>query len=247
MERVGLRQMFCLKTEPLFRLVLQACIEHDKGASILSFEPWMIIERTCEGVGHGVVSVRRKILKGEKSKHIDRWTLDFNALKHHSRDRVRNQPEIALHYLRANYPPDVVEQIADRLADHERGRLLVLCLSCEPFVAEDKLQVRPRGELESRTRVCDYDVDPVVVTSSGPHERWQDHTVDEQLRGHGAAVPSSAYVLGRSLHEFAPAVAALTDYEEMVACALGKREVLRISLYVEICSCVSGMRRLIDM
>ena len=167
MERVGFRQMFCLKAEPLFRLVLQACIEHDKGASILSFEPWMIIERTCEGVGHGVVSVRCKILKGEKSKNIDRWTLDFNALKHHSRDRVRNQPEIALHYLRANYPPDVVEQIADRLADHERGRLLVLCLSCEPFVAEDKLQVRSRGELESRTRLCDYDVDPVVVTRTG--------------------------------------------------------------------------------
>ena len=180
-----------------------------------------------EGVVHAVVSVRCKVIKGENANHIDRWTLVFNLLKHHSRDPVRKQPEIALRYLQANYPLDVAKQIADRLADHERGRLLVLCLSCEPFVVEDKLQVRARSDLESRTRLCDYDVDPVLATSDAVHERWQDHTVDEQLRGHGRAVPSSAYVLGRSLHEFAPAVAALTDCEEMVPCALAKRDILR--------------------
>ena len=168
---------------------------------------------------------RCKVIKGENAKHIDRWTLAFNALKHHARDSVRNQPEIALRYLQANYPPDVVQGILDRVADHERGRQIVLCLSCEPFVTDDVLQVRARGDLESRTRLCDYDVDPVVVTSDRVHERWQDHSVDEQLRLHGD-VASSAFVLGRSLHEFAPAVAALTDCEEMVACVMFESQMM---------------------
>ena len=177
------------------------------------------------------VLVRCKIIKGDNTKHIDRWTLDFSSLKHRARDPAcRWQPEIALRYLRANYPADVVERIVNRSADHERGRLLVLCLSCEPFVKDDKLQVSARGEHESRTRLCDYSVDPVSVSEDQVRERWQDHTVDfEQLQGSGD-LPSSGYVLGRSLHDFAPAVAALTDCEEMVAYELFGETRLRCCL-----------------
>ena len=163
-----------------------------------------------------MVSVGCKILKGDTAKHIDRWTLVFDVLQHQARDPACLwQPEIALRYLRSNYPSDVAEQILNRLADPERGRLVVLCLSCEPFVGDGKLQVSARGQHSSRARVCDYAVDPVVVSADGVHERWQDHTLDEHVRATGD-VPPSGYVLGRSVHEFAPAVAALTDCEEMV-------------------------------
>ena len=46
-------------------------------------------------------------------------------------------------------------------------------------------------------------------------ERLQDHTAGAQEQGSDHAW-QSGYVLGLSVHEFAPAVAALTDCEELV-------------------------------
>ena len=65
-------------------------------------------------------------------------------------------------------------------------------------------------------RLCDYLVDPIYSTASteGPdvaHERFE-----------GISSPSSAsdagisHVIGLSIEQFAPAVAALSDHEEMV-------------------------------
>ena len=109
-----------------------------------------------------------------------------------------------------------MEEILAQLADPERGRQIVLCKSCEPFISNGKLQVTVNDSSPSQTRLCDYAVDPVVaVSADNARERWQDHTgsfEDSEL----ADVPASAYVLGRSVHQFAPAIAALNDGEEMV-------------------------------
>jgi hypothetical protein len=143
--------------------------------------------------------------------------LDFDVLKHQSRDPAcRWQPEIASRFLSSNYPPDVVEQILNGHADPDRRRFVVLCLSCEPFVRDGKLHVSAHGENSSRARLCDYAVDPVVASPHAVRERWQDHTADAEEQGSDHA-RQSGYVLGRSVHEFAPAVAALTDSEELVA------------------------------
>ena len=75
------------------------------------------------------------------------------------------------------------------------------------------------------TRLCDFCVDPVTVQSAlegqalpvdyGQYERCHDHNLD------GDQVPAltadpKAYVLGLSIEEFAGAVAALSDSEELV-------------------------------
>ena len=158
-----------------------------------------------------------KVLKSENRIPIDRWTLDFDLLKHKARDpESRCQPEIALRFLSSNYPADTVEQILNRLADPDRGRLVVLCLSCEPFVRDGNLHVSAHDQNSPRARLCDYAVDPVTASSDGVRERWQEHAADagEQVARN---MPQSGYVLGRSVHEFAPAVGALSDGEEMVA------------------------------
>ena len=140
--------------------------------------------------------------------------------KHLERDSDRLWlPQIASSYLRANYPAEVMEEILAQLADPERGRQIVLCKSCEPFIRNGKLQVTPNVSSDHdsfETRLCDYAVDPVVaVSADNARERWQDHAgsfEDSEL----ADVPASGYVLGRSVHQFAPAIAALNDGEEMV-------------------------------
>ena len=143
--------------------------------------------------------------------------LDFDVLKHQLRDPAcRWQPKIACRFLSSNYPPDVVEQILNGHADPDRRRLVVLRLSCEPFVRDGKLHVSAHGENSSRARLCDYAVDPVVASPHAVRERWRDHTADAEEQGSDHA-RQSGYVLGRSVHEFAPAVAALTDSEELVA------------------------------
>ena len=143
--------------------------------------------------------------------------LDFDVLKHQSRDPAcRCQPLIALRFLSSNYPPDVVEQILNGHADPDRGRLVVLCLNCEPFIRDGKLHVSAHGENSSRARLCDYVVDPVVASPHAVLERWLDHTADAEEQGSDHA-RQSGYVLGRSVHEFAPAVEALTDCEELGA------------------------------
>ena len=160
--------------------------------------------------------MERRILKGYPSKHIDRWQLEFDADKHRECDSARPwQPEIAMRYLRSTYPGDVMEEILDQLADPDRDRQIVLCKSCEPFVRDGKLQVSIDQSSPSQTRLCDYAVDPVVVATDNVRERWQDHTGSME-DGEFAVPPRSGYVLGRSVHQFAPAIAVLNDGEEMV-------------------------------
>ena len=160
--------------------------------------------------------MERRILKGQNAKHIDRWQLEFHVEKHREGDPLRPWlPEIAMRYLRSIYPDEVIEKIVAQLAEPERGRQIVLCKSCEPFFRNGKLQVSEHDSRPSQTRLCDYVVDPVLVASGNVYERWQDHTGNME-DGEFADSPSSDYVLGRSVHEFAPAVAALNDGEEMV-------------------------------
>ena len=95
------------------------------------------------------------------------------------------------------------------MADADRKRYVVLCRSCEPYVEDGVLQ-NPE-----RTRLCDYAVDPVEVCGERVRERWQDHTADVRDEAAGAP-PQREYILGRSIQDFASAVAALNDGEEMV-------------------------------
>ena len=170
-------------------------------------------------------SMECRTLKSQSAKHIDRWQLEFDVDKHLERDSARSWlPEIALLYLRSNFPAKVVEEILAQVAVPERGRQIVLCKSCEPFISNGKLQVTPNVSSDHdsfETRLCDYAVDPVVaVSADNARERWQDHAgsfEDSEL----ADVPASGYVLGRSVHQFAPAIAALNDGEEMVTTCHG--------------------------
>ena len=165
---------------------------------------------------HDRASAERRILKREPTKHIDRWQLEFDVEKHLECDPALPWlPAIVLRYMSSNYPADVVEEILSQLVDADRGRSAVLCRSCEPFLRNGKLQVSENEQSQSRTRLCDYAVDPVVATPHKVWQRWQDHTGSME-DGEFANAPSSWYVLGRSVHQFAPAVAALTDEEEMV-------------------------------
>ena len=150
----------------------------------------------------------RKIVKSQ-AKHIDRWQVDFDVKKHQERDVKK--------YLQANYPEDIAKEILDRVGDLERGRQIVLCRSCEPFIKKGKLQAAINDSDPSQTRLCDYAVDPVVAVSAvRMWERWQDHNGSFE-ESDLANAPSSCYVLGRSLHQFAEPIAALNDGEEMVS------------------------------
>ena len=71
------------------------------------------------------------------------------------------------------------------------------------------------AERQPQILFCDYAVGPVVVTPDSVWERRQDHT-GSMSNGDIANPPSSCYVLGRSVHQFAPAVAASSDGEETV-------------------------------
>ena len=168
------------------------------------------------------VSLECRILKGHASKPIDRWQLDFDVDRHLERDSARPWlPEIALSYLRSNFPDEVMEEILAQLADPEWGRQIVLCKSCEPFISNGKLQVAANDSSRSRTRMCDYAVDPVVATSAETvRERWQDHSASFE-ESEMANVASSDYILGRSVHQFAPDIAALNDGEVMVTTCHG--------------------------
>ena len=142
--------------------------------------------------------------------------MEFDVEKHRQCDSGRPWlPVIVLHYLSSNYPAVVIEEILSQLVDVDRGRSVVLCHSCEPFVRNDKLQVSAHDEKEARTRLCDYAVDPVVAIPGNVWERWQEHTGSME-DGNMGDPPSSCYILGRSVQQFAPAVAALSDGEEMV-------------------------------
>ena len=137
--------------------------------------------------------------------------LDYDKEKQGPRDPFRRQPLAAIRYLDGNYPVHIREQISKRVADADRHRQIVLCKSCEPFVADGQLQRL------GRTRLCDYAVDPVKVCTDRVRERWQDHAEDERDEDAGES-PRSKSILGRSVQDFAPAVAALSDEWEMVLC-----------------------------
>ena len=132
------------------------------------------------------------------------WLMDSNGPQH----------DAARKYLERNYPMDVCEVIWARLVDATWNRDVVICKSCTPHVEDGVLQT------PSEIRLCDYAVDPVLAmtnddsqTLSAVRERWQDHELDE-----APLVPSDhpgSYVLGRSVEEFASAIALLTDHEEM--------------------------------
>ena len=89
---------------------------------------------------------------------------------------------------------------------------MTICDECQNHVSAEMTLLLPQEEM----RMCDFVVGPECCDSR-PGERAVAHE-----RCLGASSPSSASdarvsrVLGFSVHEFAPAVAALTDYEEMV-------------------------------
>ena len=120
--------------------------------------------------------------------------------------------EEARGYLAANYFSAECDVIASRLHSPERKRVVTICADCYTYVGEDNVLPAPVADM----RLCDFVVDPVWCSAvpSGPaiaHERFE-----------GAPLPGSASeeacsrVLGFSVGEFAPPVAALTDHEEMV-------------------------------
>jgi len=120
--------------------------------------------------------------------------------------------EEARGYLAANNPPAECEAITNRLLCGDRKRSVTICTECQKHVGDDMVISAPQGEM----RLCDYVVDPAWCSErpSGPaiaHERHE-----------GALPPGSASgevcsrVLGHSVEDFASAVAALTDHEEMV-------------------------------
>ena len=121
-------------------------------------------------------------------------------------------PEDACSYLSANYPEQAVNRIIERLVCESSKRSVTICGECGQYVGEDLLLPPPQDEM----RLCDYLVDPIYSTASteGPdvaHERFE-----------GISSPSSAsdagisHVIGLSIEQFAPAVAALSDHLEEV-------------------------------
>jgi hypothetical protein len=96
-------------------------------------------------------------------------------------------------------------------------RDVTICKSCVPHIKDDVLVAA------SEIRLCDYAVDPVFTmvadesqTLSAMHERWQDHEMDSGDESSGKLNAPQTCILGRSIDDFAPAVALLTDHEEMV-------------------------------
>ena len=86
-------------------------------------------------------------------------------------------------------------------------RTIAICQHCAPAIQDNHLRCNP-GLL----RRCDFVVDPVYVDQAVEFttvtERWEDH--------HGESDARQTMVLGRPLRAIAPAMHALTDFEEMV-------------------------------
>ena len=61
--------------------------------------------------------------------------MEFDVEKHRQCDSDRPWlPVIVLHYLSTNYLAVVIQEIVSQLVNVDRGRIVVLCHSCEPFV-----------------------------------------------------------------------------------------------------------------
>ena len=142
------------------------------------------------------------VVVGSGKRHaVNQWRL-----------RGAASAEDATRFLSMNYPEDECRRITERRVCPERKRSATICHAWEEHVQDDKTLSPPGGAM----RLCDYVVDPVLTTPSAqgpqvPHERFE-----------GASWPSSdsdagsSPVLGLSIDVFAPALAALTDHEEMV-------------------------------
>ncbi len=127
--------------------------------------------------------------------------------------------EDARAYLEANYDPLECAAVMARLLCAERKRSVTICTECQKHVPENLVIPAPQGEM----RHCDYVVDPVWCSEmhgrpAVTHERFEGACLPSSASGE--VLPGSASgevwwrVLGRSVEEFAPAVAALTDHED---------------------------------
>ena len=115
-------------------------------------------------------------------------------------------------YLYANYPEQEAHRIIQRLLSGSDKRSVTICAECGKYVNEDLVLPPPQDEM----RLCDFVVDPIYTTAStqGPdvaHERFEERSLPSSASGAGIS-----HVIGLSVEQFAPAVAALSDHEEMV-------------------------------
>ena len=159
---------------------------------------------------------RSVVLGAQETKNVNRWYIE-------SSDDNR---AAALSFLERNYPEDVRERIIARLVDNVWKRDVTICSSCEPHIKDNLLTT-----LAAPIRLCDYAVDPVYTQTPVSeesqalpvvYERWQDHAStsdqdDAELdQSSSQVLIHRQLVIGRSVEDFASAVALLTDHEEMV-------------------------------
>jgi hypothetical protein len=161
---------------------------------------------------------RNSAIWGAKhKKNVNRWFID--SLEKSAPERRSG----ARNFLEHNYAPAVCETIwaqlvrPDHDADRDWDRDVTICRSCSPHVEDGKLLGA------SEIRLCDYAVDPVFTmidddgqTLSAMHERWEDHGTDVDDVAACTTEHLRTRILGLSIDDFAPAVALLTDHEEMV-------------------------------
>lgn len=107
----------------------------------------------------------------------------------------------------------------DNLVDASLKRDVVICAACSPHIEGHKLTT------PTSVRLCDYVVDPICEQDADQAlpvvtERWQSHIACAEDEDGVAALPDperpSTSVLGLPLQDFAAALAALTDQEEIV-------------------------------
>ena len=159
---------------------------------------------------------RSVVLGAQETKNVNRWYIE-------SSDDNR---AAAFSFLERNYPEDVRETIIARLVDNVWKRDVTICSSCEPHIQDNLLTT-----LAAPIRLCDYAVDPVYTQTPVSeesqalpvvYERWQDHAStsdqdDAELdQSSSQVLIHRQLVIGRSVEDFASAVALLTDHEEMV-------------------------------
>ena len=88
---------------------------------------------------------------------------------------------------------------------------MAICRGCQGHVGDDGILEPPGDEM----RMCDYAVDPARCSlGSGGREVARERFEGAVLPG-SASDANSRSVLGHGAGEFVPALAALTDHEEM--------------------------------
>ena len=143
---------------------------------------------------------------GAKKKGVDWFVGDELA-------RAKGEARLFLH---KHYSADIIRQIMDFSVDVRRQRDIVICKICEESM--DSMGVLRR---------CDLAVDPWSwVVEKGEfrgQERWHQHFQEAAYPVNPGPDPVSpgpdavSFVkLGLPLHQIAPPLAALTDFEEMV-------------------------------